>query len=86
MKLQQNPPGLDHPDAVRRLAAILKHAERLRQTHTIAVDEITVSYGGAEWRIDVDDALDGEGEIEWWTHLETGTRVRGAELTRGEVS
>jgi hypothetical protein len=81
MKIQQNPPGLDHPDAIRRLAAILKHAERLRRTHTIAVEEITVSYAGTEWRIEVDD-----DDIEWWTDTLTGTRRMGAELTRGEVS
>lgn len=85
---QHTPPALDHPDAVRRLAAILKHAAQLRRNTSIAVEEVVVSYAGTEWRIDPD----GDGR-EWWTDTVTGTRYLGDTLTQtpttglpGEVS
>lgn len=67
-------------DAIKRLAAILRHAARLNRIGPVRVETITVSYAGAEWTIDED----GDG-VEWWTDTVTGARRQGVHLTRGST-
>jgi hypothetical protein len=65
-------------DSFKRLAAILRHAARLRQVGPVAVEEVTIAYAGTEWAISFDDQ-----EREVWTDTVTGYQAYGAELTRG---
>lgn len=69
-------------DAVKRLAAVLRHAARIRKLiEPVTVEEVVISYGGTEWRVEIDD----ETGIEWWTDLLTGNSRQGPEVTRGEA-
>lgn len=75
--MQQTPPALDHPDPVRRMGAALKHASRLRQVPTIAVDQVVIAYAGTEWFVTED--ADGR---ERWSDPVSGLSRYGDTLTQ----